>query len=268
MSVPVQLPVAWEPFTPRGVAAFAHARLSRLLVVQFVIASLAAVAVVGFFSNDIFPVVNTAIGNLPATGAIRDGRLDWPGKSPQLLSEGRYVAFIVDPGHTSQIRSTAHVQIEFGRDTARFYSLLGYAEFKYPSDWIIAFNRTDLEPLWGAWEPECLAILIPAVVVGLMLCWAALATAYFLPAWLLGFMANRHLNLRAAWKMSGAALLPGALLLTAGAVLYSLDGLEPMQLGFLFSVHLVLGWIYLFISQLFLPRMDEVPRGNPFSLTS
>jgi hypothetical protein len=44
MSAPAESTVAWEPLTPRGVAAFARARLSRLLLVQFVVASLAAVA--------------------------------------------------------------------------------------------------------------------------------------------------------------------------------------------------------------------------------
>src|SRR5208283_5991927 len=117
MSAPAELPVAWEPLTPRGVAAFARARLSRLLLVQFVIASLASAAVVEFLSDGCFPMVRAAIRNLPATGAIRSGRLDWPDNSPQILAEGRFLAFIVDPGHSGQIQSPADVQVEFGRET-------------------------------------------------------------------------------------------------------------------------------------------------------
>jgi len=266
MTVPVESPVAWEPLTPRGVAAFAHARLSRLLLVQFVIASLAAAAVVWFLSAGCFPTVRAAIRNLPATGAIRSGRLDWPGNPPQILAEGRLLAFIVDPNHSGQLQSSADVQIEFGRQTVRVISLLGYTEWDYSSDWVVAFNRTDLEPLWGAWEPEWLASLLPAVVAGLMLLWAMLATIYFLPAWLIGYFVNRRLDFRAAWKLAGATLLPGALLLTVAIVLYGLGGLDLVQFGFFFGAHLALAWIYLFLSQLFLPRIDAAsPRGNPFT---
>ena len=266
MSAPAESPIAWEPLTPRGVAAFAHARFSRLLLVQFVIASLAAAAAVGFLSDGCFPTVRAAIRNLPVAGEIHAGRLDWPGHTPQLLAEGRFLACIVDPNHSGQIHSPADVQIEFGAQTVRVFSLLGYQDFSYPPDQIISFNRTDLEPLWGAWEPEWLAITVLAVVAGLMLLWAALATVYFVPAWLIGFFTNRNLNFRGSWKLAGAALMPGALLLTAAIVLFGLAALDLVQFCFLFGAHVALGWIYLFLSQLFLPRIDSRPSpSNPFS---
>jgi hypothetical protein len=266
MSAPAESTFAWEPLTPRGVAAFAHARFSRLLLVQFVIASLAAAAVVWFLSDGCFPTVRAAIRKLPAAGKIRAGRLDWPGHPPQLLAEGRFLAFIVDPIHSGQIHSPADVQIEFGRESVRIISLLGYTEQDYPRDWIVSFNRTELEPLWGAWEPELLAITVLAVVAGLMLSWAALATVYFLPIWLIGFFANRNLNFRSSWKLAGAALMPGALLMTAAIVLYDFAVLDLIQFCFIFSAHFALGWIYLFLSQLFLPRIGSKPSsGNPFS---
>lgn len=252
--------------TPRGVAAFATARLSRLLLVQFVLAALAAAVVVWFLSNGCFPTVRAAIRNLPATGALGAGRLDWPDSAPRLLAEGRFLAFLVDPNHTGQIQSSADVQIEFGRETVRVISLLGYAEWNYPSDWTIAFNRTELEPLWGAWEPEWLGIMVLAVVAGLMLSWTVLATVYFLPAWLFGFLANRRLNLRGSWKLAGAALLPGAMVFTAAIALYNFGALDLIQFCFLFGAHVALGWIYLPLSQFFLPRLDSRPvPGNPFS---
>jgi hypothetical protein len=267
MSTSVELPVAWEPLTPRGVAAFARARLSRLLLAQFVIASLAAAVVVWFFSNGCFPTVRAAIRNLPAAGAIRSGRLDWPDNPPRLLAGGRFLAFMVDPNHSGQIQPPADVQIAFGRETVRVISLLGYVEWKYPSDWIIAFNRTELEPLWGAWEPEWLGIMVLAVAAGLMLSWTMLATVYLLPAWLIGFLANRNLNLPASWKLAGAALLPGALLFTAAIAFYGFGLLDLIQLCFLFGAHVVLGWIYLLLSQLFVSRIDAgLSKGNPFNL--
>jgi hypothetical protein len=144
--------------------------------------------------------------------------------------------------------------------------LLGYQDFSYPPDQIISFNRTELEPLWGAWEPEWLAIALLAIVAGLMLLWAALATVYFLPVWVIGFFTNRDLNFPGSWKLAGAALMPGALLLTAAIVLYDFAALDLVQFCFLFGAHFALGWIYLFLSQLFLPRIDSTPpKGNPFN---
>ncbi len=265
MSAPAESAMAWEPLTPRGVAVFAAARLSRLLLVQFVIASLAAAAVVWFLSDGCFPTVRAAIRDLPATGAIRSGRLDWPDNLPQFLAGGRFLAFIVDPDHSGQVQASADVQIEFGRRTIRVISFLGYAEWRYPSDWAMAFNRTELEPLWGAWEPEWLGIVVLAVVAGLMLSWAVLATIYSLPVRLVGFMANRRLNFSGSWKLAGAALLPGAILFTAAIVLYDLGAFGLIQFCFLFGAHVVLGWIYLLLSQFFLPRLDSKPSaGNPF----
>jgi len=257
---------AWEPLTPRGVAAFARAKLGRLLLVQFIVALLAAAAVAWFFDDGCFPTISAAIQKLPADAEIRSGRLDWHGDPSQLLAEGKFLAFDVDLNHSGQIHSTADVQIEFGKDSIRIFSLLpGYSEIVYVPDRVAPFNRTELEPLWGAWAAEILFLAAAAVMVGLLVSWWLLATIYFLPVWLLGFFANRDLNFRECWKLSGAALLPGALVMAAGVLLYDLGWLDLVSLGFVFAAHFALGWIYLFLSQLFLPRISDTPqKGNPF----
>ena len=73
---------AWQPLTVRGVAAFASATLGRLLLVQFIVALLAAGTVVWFLQRAWFPTIGEAIRQLPPQGEIRSGRLDWPGPSP------------------------------------------------------------------------------------------------------------------------------------------------------------------------------------------
>ncbi|HEX7618175.1 MAG TPA: hypothetical protein VF480_05580 [Verrucomicrobiae bacterium] len=266
MSAPAGSTFAWEPLTPRGVAAFARATFSRLLLVQFIVALLAAAAAAWFFDDGCFPTISEAIQKLPADGEIRSGRLDWHGDPSQLLAEGKFLAFDVDLNHSGQIHSTADVQIEFGKDSIRIFSLLpGYSEFFYIPDRVAPFNRTELEPLWGAWAAEILFIAAAGVTVGLLVIWWLLATIYFLPVWLLGFFANRDVNFRECWKLSGAALLPGALLMAAGVLLYDLGFLDLVSLGFVFAAHFALGWIYLFLSQLFLPRISDTPqKGNPF----
>ena len=52
---------AWEPLTPRGVAAFARASFERLFIVQGLFALLAAAAVVWVLSDGVFPVIDDAI---------------------------------------------------------------------------------------------------------------------------------------------------------------------------------------------------------------
>ncbi len=265
MSASVKSTRAWEPFTPRGVAAFAGARLGRLLLVQFIVALLAATAVVWFIYNGYSPIVATAIQKLPASGEIRAGRLDWHDHSPQLLADGRFLAFDVDLDHSGQIRSTADVQIEFGRETVRVFSLFGYLDWYYPSDYVIALNRNVLEPLWGAWTMELLLAVSAAVVIGLLLSWWLLATLYFLPVWTLGFFANRDLNFCQSWRLAGAALMPGALLMAAAILFYGTGILNLVSFGFTFGAHFLIGWIYLFVSLLFVPRAPAMPnRGNPF----
>lgn len=255
---------AWEPFTPRGVAAFAHARLGRLLLVQIIVALVAAASVTWFLNDSVCPVVAGAIQNLPATGEIRSAKLDWHGDSPKLLAEGRFLAFDVDLNHDGKINSTADLQIEFGQEEIWSFALLGYAEIPYLTD-TIAFNRTELEPLWGAWTSTLLFVAAMITAGGLLASWWLLATLYFLPVWLLGYFVNRDLNFRRSWKLSGAALLPGALLIAAGILLYDFGAVDLVQFGFIFGAHFILGWIYLFVSLLFVPGIPAVlPKGNPF----
>jgi hypothetical protein len=221
--------------------------------------------VIWFLADGCFPTALAAIQKLPNAGQIRSGRLDWRSDSPQLLAEGRLLAFDVDLNHTGKIRSTADVQIEFGAENVRIISLLGYVDFGYVPDRSSPFNRIELEPRWGAWSAEILFLAFVATAFALLLSWWLLATMCFLPVWLLGLYANRDLNFRASWKLSDAALMPGALLMAAGVVLYGHDLLDLVSFGFIFAAHLALGWIYIFLSLLFLPRITVTPyKGNPF----
>jgi hypothetical protein len=257
--------VAWEPFTPRGVAAFAHAPFGRLLLVQVIVALIAAASVTWFLDDSICPVITGAIQNLPDSGEIRSGKLGWRGESPKLLAEGRVLAFDVDLDHDDKMNSTADVRIEFGQEEIWMFALLGYAEIPYPAGQVFSFNRTELEPLWGAWRSTILFFAAVAAAIGLLASWWLLATLYFLPVWLLGYFVNRDLNFRGSWQLSGAALLPGALLMTAGILLYDFGAVDLVQFGFIFAAHFVLAWIYLLVSLLFVPGISATqPKGNPF----
>ena len=116
-------PFGWQPLTRRGVAAFAPASLGKLLLVQFIVALLAAGALVWFLRGAWFSAIGEAITRLPAQGAIRSGALDWPGEPAVKLAENHFLALAVDLSHAAAVRSPAHLQVEFGRNDVELISL-------------------------------------------------------------------------------------------------------------------------------------------------
>lgn len=260
--------VAWQPITVRGVAAFAGASLARLMLVQFLVALLAALVVGWFVSNCWFPTIRTAIDRLPAQGVIQSGRLNWNADSPKLLAESRFLALSVDLDHRDRARAPAHFQVEFGRVDLRIYSLFGCLQSAYPKDrYTIPFNVEDLKPWWGAWAPELLGILVAIVLVGLLVSWALLAMLYCVPAWLLGLYRDRALSFTGSWRLAGAALMPGALLMTAAIGAYGAGVIDLVRLLVVGGAHIVVGWVYLLLATLAMPRVDSntAPTANPFA---
>lgn len=259
--------IAWQPFTPAGVAAFARSRLFNLLVLQWVVALVLAGTVLWFLSSAWFPVVGSAVQRLPPGGAIRSGRLDWPGEPATVLAENHFLAIAVDLQHLGLVRSPAHVQVEFGERGIRAFSLLGMTEIQYPKGKAWAFSREELVPWWGAWSPALLAILCMGTVFWLFLMWFLLATLYCPVAWLVGFFADRGLTLRGAWRLAGAALMPGALFMEAALVGYGLGALDVVRLLAAVAAHVVIGWIYLVVGPFWCPRHPaaESAKGNPFT---
>ena len=259
---------AWEPLTPRGVAAFARASFERLFVVQGIFALLAAAAVVWVLADGIFPVIGDAIEELPDAGALHGGKLDWRDDSPLMLAEGKILAISVDLEHGGVLRSPADFQFEFGRTSLRVFSLFGESYVDYPNGYYVAANRPEARPAWGAWSPDILGLAAIGTFFGLLITWAVLATVYGPVVWLLCFFANRDLSLFASWRLAGAALMPGAALLSLSLVIYELGGFDLVQLCFAFGMHLVIGWVYLFVAPLFLNRALPAEKKNPFGKTS
>jgi hypothetical protein len=263
---------AWLPITPRGVAAFAGASLGRLLLVQLFFALIAATAFGWFLRTAWVPSIREAISQSPSGAQIQGGVLEWPGDSPAILAEGHFLAFSVDLEHSGERISTSHLQVEFGKRDWQVSSLLGVLDVpalvntSYPATNVIALDRAELEPWWGAREPFFVFLAAAGLVIYLMISWALLATIYSLPAWLVGFFANRAVDWRGSWRLAGAALMPGALMASVVIVLYGLRAFDLVKFGFAFGLHVVVGWIYIFVSPLFLPRNPEVPvaEKNPF----
>ena len=264
MSVLTEPGFACEPLTPRGVAAFARASFERLLVVQSVSAVIATAVIVWIVSAGVFPTVEIAINSLPDQGGIRSGKLDWRGKSPVMLAEGAILALSVNLDHDGSLRSPADFQIEFGRDTIRVFSLFGAAEFPYPAESFGA-SRREVRPAWGAWSPNFLALAAIGIFFGLLALWSVLASLYLWPLWIISYFFDRGLSLGACWKLAGAVLMPGALWMSFSILLYGLGIFDIVKLCFAAGMHIVIGWIYLFISPVFLMRVPPPVGSNPFA---
>ena len=97
-------PTAWQPLTPRGVAAFVQAPLRRLLLVQFIVALAVAMGVALLCYDRYVPVIEGAIAKLPAASQVRQQQLEWWGNSPVVLGENRFLALTVDLERTGQLR--------------------------------------------------------------------------------------------------------------------------------------------------------------------
>lgn len=267
MNEPPPDPVAWQPLTPRGVAAFARASTARLWLVQALFALGAAAAGTWFLARAWCPTIEAALERLPQSGEIRNGRLLWSGPTPARLSEGTFLALNVDLDRSGGLRSTADVEVEFGRSSVVFRSLLGEAELAYPQRGALAFNQPELKPQWGAWKPALLLGAGAVMFLALWLCWQVLAIVYAPVVWLIGFYADRELTWAGSWRLSGAALMPGALWLTLATVLYGAALMDLVRWLVAFGAHVVIGWVYLVVGAFGAPRRPEaLARKNPFAV--
>ena len=258
---------AWLPLTPRGVAAFARAPLGRLLLVQCAVASLSAAVLVAFVSRNWAPVVREALQALPAGATIRGRALQWPTNSPVRLAENRYLALVVDAASAGGPGRAADLEITLRSNEVRTASLLGYMKWPYPRGYILSLTPMDAIPWWEAWQTPMSALLALSLVVAFLGLWMVLATCYSSVVWVVAFYSNRRLGLGGSWKLSGAALMPGALLAMVGIFCYGWLGMDLLRLALFGFLHLVAGWVYLAVSPLFLPRDPQagILSGNPFS---
>ncbi len=269
MAAPTK-PFAWQPLTPRGVAAFAHALTGRLLLVALIVALFAAGAMDWFLSARWFPAVRQAVHRLPEQGVIRGQILDSPITSAEILAESRFLMFVLDLEKQRNATQNSDVLVEFHKKNFQICSIFGCLFFNYPKSWNGDFNRGKLVPLWDAWEPVLLGLVPFCIIVFLFMSWAALSALYSLLVRLLGFFKDRDLDWRSSWRLASAALMPGALLLGAGIFCYGFGVVDLIRLLLLFVLHFMLGWVYLAVSPLFVPRLaDVLPRGvNPFTTST
>lgn len=264
---PGPLPSAWQPVTPRGVAAFASARIRRLLWAQFVIAALVTGAVCWFFATAWFPTLKRAIRQLPDTGEITNSVLISPRAASQILAHGRFIAFILDLEGKTGMEAQTDLLVTLRRRDIRVCSLLGCASKGYEPHWRIPLNRVELEAALGAWRSALFTVFAVGVIGALYAIWFALALLASPLVRLYAFFKDRQVTLLGSWKLASAAWLPGALVLAGLIVLYGLQCIDLLRFLIGWCLHLFVGAAYLVTAPLRLPKVEETVAGtqNPFA---
>jgi hypothetical protein len=255
------------PLTFGGVASFAQSSFSRLFAFQIAVALMAALAMVGFFELAWVPVFTRILPQLPVSGEVRDGKLSCSPSAPVRDTSSSFLWLTLDPTDSADRGEGADLQIELGQNDLRFRSLFGYLVVPYPADTILAINRREVEPWWGAWHPAFVLGVGAGVVVLLFASWSVLALLYTWPVRVISFYADRHLSLGGAWRLASAALLPGAILMVLAAAAYTFQHLNLVQLLAATALHFIVGWIYILGSPFCLPRTAAAggtTRRNPF----
>jgi hypothetical protein len=267
MRIDANPPATWQPFTPGGVAALALARRGQLLRVQFVVALLVVGSFLWFLASAWIPVIEHAANALPPDARIRARTLDWPHPTPARLAGNQFLSITVDPDGTASPRSTTDVEIELGRYELRVRSLLGYLAWRYPANYRVELSRPEVQAWWGAWQQIVLVAVGLFASLLLFLGWTVLSLLYAPVARLIGFYTDRVGTFRVYRRLAAAALIPGSVVLAGALLLYGLNRIDLIRLLFGVALHFLIGWLYLVISPLALPRRGSQARNrraNPF----
>jgi hypothetical protein len=260
-------PTAWQPFTFGGVAAFAGARMGKLLAAEFVTALMAATCVVWFLHRAYCPVILQAIQKMPDSARLSGGGLQ--GVPDTVIAESKFLAIAARPRSGGFIGQDADVQVELRQNDfcagSVFWPDWGL-DFPYRQDIVLNLARSSLEPWWSAWQPVLLLAVGAATVLFLLLSWAVLASIYAVPAKFVAWYADRCLTWGGAWRLASAALIPGALMLTAAIILYSWSVIDLVGLSFFVALHFILGWVYVVGGSCKVTRLfPSDSKRNPFT---
>ncbi len=256
----------WQPMTFGGVAAFATGTTARLLKVQLLMGLVASGCLVWFVASAWFAGLDAAIDRLPEQSAIRNGRLEWDPSAPPRLIEGPFLSITVNASGDANIGTPADLQLILGTESFRLQSIFGHWQLPYPRGWTLSLARSEVKPWWRARQPFLLAAGLAVGLLGLLLSWWLLAVTYAFPVRWIASAARRELTFAGSWRIAGASLLPGVLLMSVAVVSYGLHRLPLPGLLLAWVLHLLIGWVYAAVAPLCLPRRAVPPSavGNPF----
>lgn len=256
----------WQPLTPGGAAAFAGASLTRLFVVQLLFAFGAAVSVLFFVSTNVSSVIGDFVRQIPEDAVMSRGEVIGLG-SAKPAAGAAFLSLSLSSTTAVVPERPADLDVRLGATNVTACGILGCATLPYDPSWTFAMGRGHLEPKWGAWKPLIYIVVSLAVMAGLMVSWAALATVYFLPIRIAAFFTDRDLTIIGSWKMCGAAQMTGSLVQSVGIVLYALRLLDLPLLAGVMALHFLVSWVYVPWALLKRPKVEKAAKaaGNPFA---
>jgi hypothetical protein len=258
---------AWQPLTFAGVAAFAEARLGRLLAAELLVAVVLSGVVVWFLHRGYSPVVLQAIEKMPDTARIVRGQLQ--GVRGAVLSESKFLAIAVTPEAEREIGQGADLQVQLRQTDFCIGSVFRPdwgLEFEYGAGTSVELSRKRLEPWWEAWQPVCWTTVGLALVIVVLAAWWLVAALYTPAAMFIAWFSDRRLSWKGTWQISSAALMPGALLMAAALFSYGWRAIDLLGLSIFFVAHFIMAWVYVAGGVCAAPRLScAAAKRNPFS---
>ena len=259
----------WQPVTAGGLAAFASAAIRAVVVMGIIVQACFLAAVFWLVGREYVPAIETSFAKFPDQGVLAEGRLIWNGPPYLSLYETSFIHVVVNHTGRSMGDQGSDLGVEITPRSIEFTSLLGVLEIPYKAEWDVAANRQGLQAWWGAWKIPILLGFGLTLFLFLTVSWMLLASLYFLPVLLVGRIFDRAINLGGAWKLSCTALYPGALFISVATILYGLHIIDLQMLMLAQPLHVVVGWVYLFLGIRAVEKTDPAlydgaSPGNPF----
>jgi hypothetical protein len=260
-------PRAWFPFLPKGVAAFAPAPAVHLWTAQLLMAAFVAAVSLWLLGRHLLPAVRSAIDRLPDQVVMTNQTLHVAGPVPRVLVRTRILALALNPQRQPlpQSEFNADFQVEWRDSDTRVCSILGCWNAPYPAGRVVHARRLEWRSAVEAWKWLGALAWVLVVVIWLMVAWTCMACVLGPCAWLLALYTDRQLSFAGAWRLAGASLMPGAMLLTTALGMYGMGMMPLRQLAVAFPIHLLADVAMPILAVRRLRRASDAPNvPNPF----
>lgn len=264
---PARSRTAWQPFSPRGLAAFGNAGFGRAFLWLLLVALMGSGTVIWFLNEAWFPAVRAAIRELPEQGEIVRGELNTPITNSRSLAEQRFLGFALLTPDSVGIDLSSHIVVRFRQKSLEACSFLGCRGWNYATNLQIPFNRIDAQARWDAWQPFLNGGAGLGVLTLLLIMWVLLGVIYSLITWPIAWILKKDATWGGMVRIACAAQMLGALLLLAGIWAYGLRWIDLVQLLSLAFLQLLVAWVYVGWALKVLPeRLPAVKHPtNPFA---
>jgi len=250
--------------TPKSIATFNNAKFIILLVNWIVFGCICSFFITKAIDKAIISSITTAVQNFPQKGEIKSGALYWETNGIFVLSGAKFLSISINATDEEDIADSSDIQLIIGKNHFRLRSIFGWLEIKYPLWFRLPLSYKEVFPIWDAYMPAIKVSVFISSIVVLLIVWTIISLIYSLFAKFLIRLFNRIRKPGGAFKISGASLIPAALIMSIAILGYSLRYLDLLSLMIVFGCHFIISLCYLFLSIFHLEKVP-VKTENPFS---